>query len=291
MHPAHDTTTRRRGHPPARWTRLLLLLGAFALAACSSELAVPTEPLRLLRADWGVAYVGEPFDAALRPAGGLRPYRFELADGTLPPGLLLTSGRVVGTPTEIGRFEFTITIQDGNLSQALQQLAIDVRPLPTPVIRIDTPATEVREALPLVVRLEDARAWRGGRIAIIWDPSAFALAAAPTAGDARLALLHEASEGRLLLEVAALGGARTGAATLARFTLQPLTPPARVGLQVTAASRYAGGDHVAVRNEGVRLARQITNPTAATPAGGARGATPEPAGEGDGGEAKEEVAP
>ena len=236
-----------------RTTCLVLLL---ALVACSGDLAVPTEPLRLLRTEWSVAYLGEPFDGTLRPTGGLRPYRFELADGALPPGLQLAAGRLVGTPTETGRFGFTILVQDGNLSQALQRIDLDVRPLPTPIVRVDAPATELRVNVPLVVRVEDARGWRGARIALTWDPEAFELASGPTAGDARLAVFHDAAEGRLWLEVAALGTARDGAFNLTRFSLRPLDPPARLSLRLTAASRYAGGEHVATRVEGAPRAAQ-----------------------------------
>ena len=251
--------------------RLGLLAWAVSLAACTSDLAVPTEPLRLLRTEWGVAYVGEPFDGALRPTGGLRPYRFELADGALPPGLAFAAGRLVGTPTEVGRFAFTVQVQDGNLSQALQRVELDVRPLPTPLVRIDAPATEVRGVVPLVVRIEAARGWRGARIAIVWDPEAFALAAGPNASDARLALFHDAAEGRLWLETAALGPARQGDFTLARFSLRPIDPPARLSLAVSAATRYAGGEHLATRIEGAPQSRGAPGEAVAPGEAGAPG--------------------
>jgi hypothetical protein len=234
----------------ARWGLVLVLLLAW-LGACTSELAVPTEPLRLLRTDWAVAYVGEPFDGALRPTGGLRPYRFELVDGELPPGMSLSGGRLVGTPTEVGRFAFTVQVRDGNLSQSLQQVEFDVRPLPDPVVRVDAPRTELRSNVPLVVRIEDARGWRGARISLTWDADAFALVTPPSPADARLAVLHEAGDGYLHVEAAALGAARNGAFDLARFSLRPLEPPAQLSLQLTAVSRYSGGDHLVERTEGV----------------------------------------
>jgi hypothetical protein len=259
-------------------TRILLgcaivLIGA--LVACTNELTVPTEPLRLLRPEWNVAYVGEPFEGALRPAGGLRPYRFELAEGALPPGMTLSAGRLVGTPTELGRFAFTAMVQDGNLSQAVQRLELEVRPLPTPVIRVDTPATEIRAAVPLVVRVEDARAWSGARLALTWDPELFELSAEPSPGDARLVVFHEAAEGRLSIEAAALGTPRQGAFPLARFSLRPVADPARLSLEVAATSRFAGGDHSAVRLEGAPRPR----PGAALPAGTPPTDEPAPSGQ------------
>lgn len=233
------------------------------LAACTGDLAVPTEPLRLLRVEWGVAYVDEPFDGALRPAGGLRPYRFELVDGALPDGLALQAGRLTGTPIAVGRFAFTVQVQDGNLSQALQQVEIDVRPLPTPVVRIDAPATELRGDVPLLLRVEDARGWRGSRVALTWDPAAFTLVAGPTAGDARMAVFSDVGEGRAWIEAAALGATRDGAFVLARLTLRPLEPPARLSLELVAASLTRGGEHVARRSEGAR--RPLAGPSAGDP--------------------------
>jgi hypothetical protein len=253
-----------------RWSLALVLA---SLAACTSELAVPTEPLRLLRADWNVAYVGEPFDGPLRPTGGLRPYRFEVIDGTLPPGMSVAAGRLVGTPTEVGRFAFTIQVQDGNLSQTLQRLELDVRPLPTPLVRIDAPRTELRAPVPLIVRVEDARGWRGARVAVQWDADAFELVAPPTAGDARLALFHEAGPGYLWIEVAALGAARNGAFDLGRFRLQPLTPPAQLSLELAAVSLYSGGEHLTTRTEGAPRPRPTPTMPPAAP-GEAPGSAP-----------------
>ena len=278
----------------ARWTLVLLIAW---LGACTSDLAVPTEPLRLLRTDWAVAYVGEPFDGALRPTGGLRPYRFEVADGELPPGMNLSAGRLVGTPTEVGRFAFTVQVRDGNLSQALQQVEFDVRPLPNPVVRVDAPRTELRAAVPLVVRVEDARGWRGARIALTWDAEAFALVSPPSPADARLAVLHESGDGYLWIEAAALGAPRNGAFDLGRFSLRPLVPPAQLSLQLTAVSRYSGGDHLVERAEGVPRPRPAPAPAGAqedapaTPADAEEEAPTAPIDDGDATPPSDEEAP
>jgi len=261
------------------WLAFALLVG---LIACTDDLAVPTEPLRLLRPEWGVAYLGEAFEGALRPAGGLRPYRFELADGELPPGLELVSGRLVGTPTEVGRYSFTTQVQDGNLSQAILRVDLEVRPLPTPIVRVDAPATEVRGTLPLVVRVEDARGWRGARLRLAWDPARFELVSNPTAGDARLVVVHDAVAGRLAIDVAALGAPRQGAFALARFSLRVVEGAARLTLSVEATTRYAGGDHEDARVEGSPLAQPPrTTPEGPPPPEGV--GAPAPSAPGDGG--------
>lgn len=220
------------------------------IAGCAEQLAAPAEPLRLLRPAWGEAYAGEPFDGALRPTGGLRPYRFELAAGELPAGLRLEGGRLVGTPTEPGRSRFTVEVSDGNLSQALLELELVVRPLPTPVVRVDTPATEVRGPLRLVARVEDARGWLGARLVVRWDADLFALEGAPTAVDGRTVAFAHDEPGVLFLDVAALGAARDGAFDVARWTLVPVDPPARASVLVVATSRYSGGEAVSERREG-----------------------------------------
>ncbi|MFN2322213.1 MAG: putative Ig domain-containing protein [Trueperaceae bacterium] len=234
------------------------------LAGCAEQLAAPAEPLRLLRPSWGEAFAGEAFDGALRPTGGLRPYRFELAAGELPEGLRLEGGRIVGTPTEPGRSRFTIEISDGNLSQALLELELVVRPLPTPVVRVATPATEVRGPLRLVARVEDARGWLGARLVIRWDADRFTLEGAPTAVDGRTVAFAHAEPGVLFLDVAALGAARDGAFDVARWTLVPVDPPARASVLVVATSRYSGGEAVSERREGAPRSATAP-PSAATP--------------------------
>lgn len=246
---------------------VLGLLVALLLAGCAEQLAAPAEPLRLLRPTWGEAYAGEAFDGPLRPTGGLRPYRFELADGsTLPDGLRLEGGRIVGTPTAAGRTRFTVLVSDGNLSQALLELELVVRPLPTPVVRVATPATEVRGPLRLVARVEDARGWVGAQLVVRWDAELFALEGAPTAVDGRTVAFAREEPGLLYLDVAALGAARDGAFDVARWTLVPVDPPARASVHVVATSRYSGGEAVSERREGAP-------PSAAPPA--EAGAAPE----------------
>ncbi len=239
----------RRTHRRARALAPALAL-VLLIAGCAEQLAAPAEPLRLLRPSWGEAYAGEAFDGALRPTGGLRPYRFELAAGALPAGLRLEGGRIVGTPTEPGRSRFTVEVSDGNLSQALLELELVVRPLPAPVVRVDTPATEVRGPLRLVARVEDARGWLGARIVVRWDADLFTLEDAPTAVDGRTVAFADAEPGVLFLDVAALGAARDGAFDVARWTLVPVDPPARASVLVVATSRYSGGEAVSERREG-----------------------------------------
>ena len=241
------------------------LIGLLALSGCTDELAVPTEPLRMLRTDFPVAFLGEPFEAQFRPSGGLRPYRFSLREGEIPPGLELTAGGLRGTPTAVGRYTFTIAVRDGNLSQTIQELTLDVRPLPEPVVRLDAPGTELRDPVTLTLRVEDARSWRGTRVELRWDAELFGLVEDPTSAAPNIALFSEHEPGVLRLELAALGDTRQGAFPLARITLAPLEPPARLALNLASATRYSGGEQVAWRQEGAPAPRREAGNDSPTP--------------------------
>ncbi len=60
------------------------------------------------------AKLGQPYEVALRAAGGTPPYKWNL-DGTgrLPAGLTLeVDGRITGTPEEVGVFDIQVAVRD-----------------------------------------------------------------------------------------------------------------------------------------------------------------------------------
>ena len=82
--------------------------------------------------------INVPYSFTLqRGSGGLSPYIWALATGTLPPGLSLNpnSGVISGTPTQVGTFSFTVRLTDSQtppaalLSDALR-IIIDTAPDP-----------------------------------------------------------------------------------------------------------------------------------------------------------------
>ncbi|HYE07344.1 MAG TPA: putative Ig domain-containing protein [Planctomycetota bacterium] len=78
------------------------------------SIQVETGP-RLTTPDLPCGLVGKPYEAQLEVSGGRPPYRFEVVDGQLPPGLELDAdGRISGTPTERGdgEFEFVVAVGD-----------------------------------------------------------------------------------------------------------------------------------------------------------------------------------
>ncbi len=232
------------------------------LVGCAGELSTPGEPLRLLAPALPVAYEQEPYQATLRPTGGLRPYSFELVEGALPPGLRLEAGRLVGTPTRQGRFSFTVELRDANLNRTVQRLDVTVRDLPEPVVGIDVPHTELQRATELRLRLESGRGWRGAEVLITWDADAFELQpeSVRTAGRDVIAV-WETGPGRLRVDVAVLGDPLSRAADLVRFTLLPVEPQ-RLGLTLSATSVAAAGRSLSTR----RLGAPVDSPRPTEPA-------------------------
>lgn len=89
------------------------------------------EDLRFLTGELPVGALGAAYQAAFSAAGGLPPYAFTLSQGTLPPGLALSSGGAIsGTPSAAGDFSFTarVTDSDGRVSDGV--FLIHVAPPP-----------------------------------------------------------------------------------------------------------------------------------------------------------------
>jgi hypothetical protein len=60
------------------------------------------------------ASIGVDYGQILDVFGGTAPYKWALAAGVLPPGLTLdaTTGRIAGTPSQVGRWNFTVRVTD-----------------------------------------------------------------------------------------------------------------------------------------------------------------------------------
>jgi hypothetical protein len=78
--------------------------------------------------------VGKAYPATqLQASGGLMPYRWTIASGVLPPGLLLSgTGTISGTPKPSGTqpiktYSFTVKVTDTNNQTATANLSITVR--------------------------------------------------------------------------------------------------------------------------------------------------------------------
>jgi hypothetical protein len=73
---------------------------------------------------------GNPYSAQLDATGGTAPYTWSIVQGTLPPGLSLTSpggiSTIDGTPTTQGSWGFTVQVQDSMALSNTQALIIQV---------------------------------------------------------------------------------------------------------------------------------------------------------------------
>src|SRR5581483_3985350 len=60
--------------------------------------------------------VGAGYSSAATAAGGLPPYTFSIAAGSLPPGLSLntSTGAITGTPSSAGSYSFSIKVTDSS---------------------------------------------------------------------------------------------------------------------------------------------------------------------------------
>lgn len=260
--------------PRRRWSRSWAIAALTLLSACTSELDTVGEPLRIVGSGLSDAVLREPYEEPVHVVGGLRPYQVELVDGQLPEGLRLEAGVLRGSPEEVGSFTFTVEASDANLSQVVQEFVLRVTATPPPSLSFAAPQTEVRGPITLRATVSEARALTGMRTLVRWDASAYRLREGSVAASGSgYALLSEAGEGTLQVDVVPLGRTVEGRRELFRFVLEPLAPPTFVYL--TYEVEFASASPDPERRHDFAAGAEGRRPTA-TPAG-----TPE-AGDGAG---------
>ncbi len=98
--------------------------------AGSTTIAVQALPLSIATMTLAGATVNSSYSSQVAGIGGNLPYRWTLASGTLPAGLVLNSltGTITGTPTTSGSFSFVARISDSSIPQqtVTSSLSIDV---------------------------------------------------------------------------------------------------------------------------------------------------------------------
>ena len=72
--------------------------------------------------------VGSSYFQNFFTSGGVGPFTWTVSAGQLPPGVILTSGHLGGTPTAAGTFTFTITVTDSTGNQASEPGSITISP-------------------------------------------------------------------------------------------------------------------------------------------------------------------
>ena len=69
--------------------------------------------------------VGARYSQSLDATGGLPPYAWSITGGTLPDGLVLNSGVIVGVPTTVGSSQVTFQVSDSESTPATQSVTLN----------------------------------------------------------------------------------------------------------------------------------------------------------------------
>ncbi len=116
--------------------------GDYASGTASVDVLAPLQvsTTTLPGGEYGTAY-----DQSLGAIGGTSPYSWSVSQGSLPPGLSLSSSGVLsGTPTAAGAYSFTAKVTDSSTPTALtasQDLSITVAPAPLTITASSPPMT------------------------------------------------------------------------------------------------------------------------------------------------------
>ena len=92
-------------------------------------------PLAISSTSLPAGVAGSSYTAALTATGGISPYTWAVASGTLPAGLTLAaaSGVISGAPTVSGTFAFTVSVSDSSHPTQKQTAAVSIPVAAAPV--------------------------------------------------------------------------------------------------------------------------------------------------------------
>ncbi len=98
-----------------------------------------------------------PYGQRLETAGGAAPVSWDIADGTLPPGLSLNgeTGEISGIPTEAGTFTVTVRATDSNGMTATRVIQITIEETAVPEEPPESPEEVPPETVEPEVELEE----------------------------------------------------------------------------------------------------------------------------------------
>ena len=84
-------------------------------------------PLAITTSSLPPGTVGVAYSQTVAATGGVTPYSWSIASGSLPPGVNLSgAGLVSGTPTANGSFAVTLRVTDAASQSATQALTLQV---------------------------------------------------------------------------------------------------------------------------------------------------------------------
>lgn len=108
-------------------TALATLLRRALVALAIPRLPAPRRTLAVAATTIRPAASGRAYEARLAARGGIAPYRWTRASGSLPRGVRLTpTGRLVGKPSVRGRFPLVVRVTDAARARATRRLVLVV---------------------------------------------------------------------------------------------------------------------------------------------------------------------
>lgn len=133
-HTVLSRNARSRAKNPKRRKLLatLAIVGAIAavigLPGCAgyaTQAAKAGSALEIATTSLPPASKGVLYSTQLQAAGGVPPYKWSLVSGALPAGITFdSSGTLVGVPTSVGTFDFTLQVVDSATQTAQQSTVI-----------------------------------------------------------------------------------------------------------------------------------------------------------------------
>ncbi len=135
------------------------MFSGVALVACNNNNAATGETVRFLTTNLNPMFVGEPFSQDIQVTSGTRPFSLRVVRGALPTGLSIPKGsrQITGTPTEEKTFEFTLEVNDANLSNKVQDFKVSVAKIPPALLVWKAPPTAVSGEIKIPFVLQYAK--------------------------------------------------------------------------------------------------------------------------------------
>lgn len=126
--------------------------GSYSYTVSVSDASAPVEsdttpgtmtvvaPLQLQTVISFPAYVGKSYSNPLYATGGTSPYKLSIISGSLPPGLAVNASYLLGTPTQLGTYNFTLAATDSGSPRQTATQALTITVTPTP-LQLGTPVS------------------------------------------------------------------------------------------------------------------------------------------------------
>ncbi|MNK69476.1 putative Ig domain protein [compost metagenome] len=220
-------------------------VGAPFSATRSYTLAVGAPTLTLTPASLAGIRIAEAYSQQFTAAGGVAPYAYTLASGTLPAGLALdaATGVLSGTPTATGSYAFTLQAKDANQFTVQQALTLLVNQAPPPVAN-EAASTPANQEVSLNIASTDGSPITD--VTIVTPPQHGRVTVTTTGAAARMALAAAGASFKVTyvpnadyfgadsFTYTATGPGGTSAPAVVSLTVAPLPPPVPVVKTATA---------------------------------------------------------